>query len=75
MQGSTPWTCVGFVALFFIVTALTVVTRYICLRNADEQEEGITMRHETRHQRLLGTSILETFWAIEASCVAGALPA
>jgi hypothetical protein len=60
-------------ALFF---AVTVLTRYISLRKADAQEEGITMRrNKTPGQRMLGTSILETTWAIEASCVAGALSA
>lgn len=72
-QGSIPWTCAGLIALFQIAF-LRLVSLNLSVHSKPKKEVTL-MRQKAHRLRLFGLSMLETIWAIEASSVAGALPA
>ncbi|MBD3253514.1 MAG: hypothetical protein GF383_00395 [Candidatus Lokiarchaeota archaeon] len=72
-QSPAFWTCVGFIALFLILA--TKMASLKLLFHANIKEEVLPMIKKTNFLELIGLSIFETIWAIEASYVAGALPA
>ena len=78
-QGSIPWTSVGLIAIFAVA-----IMRYINLLQTDRliKQGDDFMGKMTHlkcklysHVKLFGLALVETIWAIEASIVAGALPA
>ena len=71
-QGSIPWACVGLIAFLQIVFLRLVSLRLSVHTNSNK---GVVfMKKTTRRISLLGLSMLETIWAIEANSAAGALP-
>jgi hypothetical protein len=72
-QGSIPWACVGLIAFLQIVFLRLVSLKLSVHTNSNK--EVMLMKKTTHLRRLLGLSILETIWAIEANSAAGALPA
>lgn len=71
-QGSIPWMSVGFVALFCVVA---VRFFYRKLFDTTGSVKEAPMRKKTGHGNVVAISVLETFWAIGTSSMAGALPA
>lgn len=71
--GSIPWAGVGLMALFQI--AFVRLASWKLSVPPTLKKEVTPMRKKTRLLRLFGFSMLDTIWAIEASSVAGALPA
>jgi hypothetical protein len=71
-QGSIPWACVGLIAFLQIVFLRLVSLRLSV--HANSNKEVIFMKKTTQRLSLLGISMVETIWAIEANSAAGALP-
>lgn len=71
-QGSIPWASVGLIALFQIALLRAASWK---LSVPVAAKEVMPMRKMIHLLRLVGCSVLETIWAIEASSAAGALPA
>ena len=71
-QGSIPWACVGLIAFLQIVFLRLVSLKLSVLTNSNK--EVVFMKKTTQRLSLLGISMVETIWAIEAKSAAGVLP-
>ncbi len=70
MQGSNPWArCIGLIVLFVLIL-LRLTSLYLPVLMSSEKG-GKAMGSSKLLAKLIGCSVLETLWAIGASCVGG----